>query len=130
MTKQMTNGEFCWNELMTPNPEAAKQFYSKLLGWEFETENINQESPYFMIKKGELPIGGMMQIPKDKENHIPPHWGSYIFVEDLKATVEKAKSLGAKIVVDITPVKDFGHFAVIQDPTGAYISFWHSVKRG
>ena len=31
-----THGAFSWNELMTTDPEAAKQFYSEVFGWETE----------------------------------------------------------------------------------------------
>jgi predicted enzyme related to lactoylglutathione lyase len=49
-------------------------------------------------------------------------------VENLDKSVEKAKSLGATIKVPQTPVSDFGRFAVIIDPTGAYFALWQSLK--
>ena len=57
----------------------------------------------------------------DKEN-IPPHWGNYITVTDIKVTLAKAKELGANVIVEITPIHNVGDFAIIQDPQGAVIS--------
>ena len=69
-----------------------------------------------------------MQIPQEQKNHIPPHWMAYICCDDLEKTVEQAKDLGAKITMPKTMVGDFGCFAVIEDPTGAHIAFWQSLK--
>lgn len=133
--KNAKHGEFCWNELITSNTKAAKTFYSALFGWEIEEHELKPEhahatgqNTYTIFKQGETQIGGLMQTPKGQENHIPPHWGSYVNVDNLETTIEKAKSLGGKIACDITPVGDFGRLAVVQDPTGAYISLWESVK--
>ena len=120
------NGEFCWNELITPHPEAAKPFYRDLFGWEFEEFPMLDQAPYTMIKKGETSIGGLMQTPTGQT--IPPHWGNYINVENLEKTVDKAQALGGKILVNITSVGDFGRLAVIQDPTGANVSLWQPCK--
>jgi predicted enzyme related to lactoylglutathione lyase len=70
----------------------------------------------------------MMQIPKGEENHISPHWMAYINVDDLDASAKKAEKLGAKIIVPPTTVSDYGRFVVLQDPTGASISLWQTLK--
>ncbi len=120
-------GEICWNALMTSDTKKASEFYGSLLGWKtlaHEVDNIT----YTMFKLGEKDIGGMMQITSDQMGKVPSHWTSYINVDDLDAMVNKAKSLGATIVVPATQVSDYGRFAVIKDPTGAQISLWQSLK--
>ena len=42
--------------------------------------------------------------------------------------LEKAKKLGATIKMPATNVADYGRFAVLQDPTGAHIAIWQSLK--
>lgn len=121
------HGEFCWNELMTPDVKKAKEFYRALLGWETVDHEMG-DMTYTMIKHGEKGIGGIMQTPKDKEKQIPPHWMSYISVANVDEMVNKAKSLGATITVPATNVSDYGRFAVIQDNTGAHIALWQSTK--
>lgn len=124
--KTMQFGEFCWNELMTPDSKKAKQFYSDLFGWQMEDMDMGQMI-YTMIKNGEKGVGGLMQTPKGQE-HIPPHWLSYVSVENVDAMLEKAKKLGATIKMPATNVADYGRFAVLQDPTGAHIAIWQSLK--
>jgi len=33
-------GTFCWPELSTPDPAAAKQFYTALFGWQFKDSDM------------------------------------------------------------------------------------------
>lgn len=121
-------GEFCWNELATPNVKAAKDFYGKVLGWEF-TDHDMGDMTYTMIKcGGGKEFGGIWQIPNDKKNEIPPHWMGYILVDNVDSILTKAKNAGATIKMPVTPAGDFGRFAIIVDPTGAHIAFWQSLK--
>lgn len=123
----MELGKFCWNELATTNVAAAKDFYSDLLGWKY-TELDMGDTTYYMIETADDRFGGMWQIPNDKKGQIPPHWMGYILVEDVKVTLEKAEKAGATVIMPVTKAGDFGLFGVIQDPTGAHISFWQALK--
>ena len=122
----MKQGDFCWNELMTTDVKKAKEFYKSLFGWEYE-EHEMQHGTYTMLKSKENG-GGMMQVPEDMQGKVPSHWLSYISVDDLKKSIEKALSLGAKIIMPETPAGDFGLFSIIEDPTGAQIALWQSLK--
>lgn len=126
MSNQPKPGEFCWTELATPNVQSAKDFYSKVFGWQF-TDHDMGEMTYTMIKRDGQEFGGMWGIPKDKENHIPPHWMSYILVENLDDSLKKASSQGATIVKPVTNAGDMGRFAIITDPTGAHVALWQSL---
>ena len=116
-------GEFCWNELMTPDTKKAQAFYTSLLGWTAQDHDMG-DMTYTMFMNGDKSIAGMLQTPKDKIGHVPPHWMSYIGVDDIEKTFEKAKSLGANVIMPVTKAGDMGRFIVIQDPTGAHIAFW------
>lgn len=119
-------GEFCWNELVTPDVKAAKEFYGKLLGWTFSEHDMG-DNTYTMIKSKGGEFGGMWQISSEQKGQIPPHWMGYILVDDIEETLEKAKSMGAKVTMPITKAGDFGLFIVIIDPTGAHIAFWQQL---
>lgn len=119
-------GKFCWNELATPDVSAAKEFYGKLLGWQF-TEQVTGDMVYNFIKTpGSDDLGGIWGIPKDRQNEIPPHWMGYILVEDLEDKLEKATELGATVKMPVTPVGEIGYFAILVDPTGAHIALWQN----
>jgi predicted enzyme related to lactoylglutathione lyase len=121
-------GQFCWTELATPNAKAAKEFYSKAFGWEF-AEHAMDGYNYSLVKNGNKEFAGIWEIPKDKQQEIPPHWMSYILVDSLESALHKVQQHGAKIQVPETKVSDFGKFAIIIDPTGAHIALWESCTK-
>lgn len=112
------HGTFCWNELMTTDTAKAGEFYSKLLGW--EQTPFPGDMPYTMFKIGEQSAGGMGSITPEMGN-VPPHWMSYITVDDVDASAKKAEELGGKVVVPPTDIPNVGRFTLVTDPTGANI---------
>jgi predicted enzyme related to lactoylglutathione lyase len=106
----------CWNELLTNDTEKAKDFYTKLFGWNSKTDS--GETPYTEWINGEEHIGGMMQI-QPHMGPMPPNWGIYISVDDCDAKVEQAKSLGARVYVPPMDIPHVGRFSVLSDPQGA-----------
>ncbi len=120
-------GEFVWNELATPNVQEAKNFYSKVFGWEFIDKNMG-EMTYTIIKKGDKEFGGIWSIPAAQQNQIPPHWLAYILVENIEQSLAKARQNGATVIKPVQKAGDMGLFAVIKDPTGAHLALWQNLK--
>lgn len=119
--------EFCWNELVTGDVGKAKSFYADLMGWETHDMPFG-DMTYHVFKNGDKDIAGLMEMPADAaQMGVPPHWMSYIAVEDIAATLAKATELGGTVLVPEMPVGDVGKLGVIQDPTGAHIAFWQKV---
>jgi predicted enzyme related to lactoylglutathione lyase len=119
-SKLLRNGAFSWFELMTSNVKAAKDFYSRLLGWTTQ-EMPMQDLTYTVVKVDDEGVGGMMPMPPDAGD-MPPTWGIYITVDDVDATAEKAKELGGKVFIEPRDIPEVGRFSVIQDPQGAYFA--------
>jgi len=114
------HGAFSWCELMTTDAAAAKRFYTQLLGW--TTEDMSMpEMTYTVVKAGGTEVGGIMAMPPQLAG-TPSHWGTYITVDDVDATVRKAEALGAKICMPPTDIPNVGRFATLQDPQGAVVS--------
>jgi len=114
-------GLFSWNELMTTDVEDAKDFYGKLLGWEFEDWPHAPSGQYVVIKNGPREAGGMMPKPPMAPDEVPPHWGAYITVADVDATAARAEELGGNLVLPPMDIPRVGRMAVIQDRQGAVI---------
>ena len=111
------HGAFSWCELITPDPEAAQAFYGALLGWTLKPGDVGG-MPYTVIETEGHEIGGMLGPPPASPN-MPPTWGTYITVDDVDATVEKAQTLGGKALMPPMDIPTVGKFALIQDPQGA-----------
>jgi predicted enzyme related to lactoylglutathione lyase len=108
---------FCWNELYTSDAKKAGDFYSNLFGWSREPMQT-PTGEYTIFKKGDAQAAGMMQISKEMEA-MPPHWMVYFAVDDSDRTVEKAKGMGARVMVPPTDIPNIGRFAILNDPQGA-----------
>src|SRR5438874_6299302 len=107
-------------ELATHDLAKAKEFYTGLFDWELqEVPDLN----YTLIGVGEGTGGGMMVSPRPE---VPSYWLPYVQVEDVAASTEKAKSLGASVAYGPMEVPGAGAFSVIVDPTGAAIGLWQS----
>ncbi len=105
-------------ELHTQDPDKAKKFYSSLFDWTLEEY---PEMNYTIIKVGEGTGGGMMKSPMPD---APPQWVPYILVDEIAVSAEKAKLLGARLLIDITEVPGVGSFSMFLDPTGAAFALW------
>src|SRR5688572_387976 len=112
------HGVFSWCELMTTDVDAAKKFYTQLLGWTTEDMPMMEGMTYTIIKAGDLEIGGMMSVPPQNAG-MPPCWGTYVTVDDVDATAHRAEQLGAKTLIPPTDIPHVGRFHVFQDPQGA-----------
>jgi predicted enzyme related to lactoylglutathione lyase len=109
-------------ELNTTDVEKAKSFYGKLFEWTLEDVPMGPGA-YTMIKVGKGTGGGMMQHPVPG---APSAWLAYVEVADIKAATEKARSLGAKIMQDVTEVMGMGWLSILIDPTGAVLGLWQT----
>jgi hypothetical protein len=113
-------------ELTTHDLPKAKQFYSALFGWQLQDMPMPDGKSYTMINVGDGTGGGMMSAP---DPAIPPHWLPYVAVDDIVASTKRAKELGATLIMDVTPVVDYGKFSIFKDPTGAVLAMWQSARK-
>ena len=114
-------GAITWNELMTSDPAAAIPFYSDLLG--LEQAGTMGETDYKLLKVGDTEVAGVMQITPEM-GPVPPNWMVYFAVDDVDATVAKAQSLGANVLVPGMDIPEVGRFATLTDPQGAAFSIF------
>ena len=108
-------------ELHTSDLKRAKEFYGKLFDWKLEDTPMPGGGSYTMINVGNGTGGGMLTSPTPG---VPPHWLTYVGVDDVRAATQKAKQLGAKVVQDVMEVGEHGTMSVIPDPTGATLAMW------
>jgi predicted enzyme related to lactoylglutathione lyase len=111
-------GCWCWNELQTHDPEAAKAFYGELFGWSFEPIDTGGGPEMSQVKNAaDWRIANMTRTG-DQQGDVPPHWLVYFAFESCDDAVAKTGERGGGILfgpLDI-PV---GRFAVLRDPQGA-----------
>lgn len=119
-------GTFCWVGLATSDPGAATAFYTRLFGWEAEELSAGAVGTYTLLRQGGEDVAMLYrQTAEALAAHAPPHWTSYISVENASATAARAGELGgAAVFREPFDVLDAGRGAAIRDPTGAIVSLW------
>jgi predicted enzyme related to lactoylglutathione lyase len=111
-------------ELSTTDVPAAKAFYGKLFDWKLEDVPMG-DGQYTMIQVGSGTGGGLMKQPVPG---APSSWLAYVEVDDIAAATQKARSLGAQVMKDVTEVMGAGWLSIIVDPTGAALGLWKVKK--
>ena len=119
----MSHGNWYWHELSTSDTDAAKSFYSELFGWGWQEMDMGPNGTYHLIQQNGENHGGVMEMPEEpRKAGVPPHWMTYMQVDDVDASTAKAKTLGATIHVEPFDIPGVGRMSVIQDPQGAVFS--------
>lgn len=118
------SGSFCWTEIATNDVAKCKEFYKNVFGWTFQdSKAVTDGFPYFEYSTGaDYPAGGVYEITPETcgEGPLPPpHFMTYIAVDDVDENAKRAAELGATIIKEPSEIPNTGRFAIIQDPTGA-----------
>lgn len=116
----MAHGAFMWNELMTADVEKAKAFYGTTIGWAFEEMKMPSGS-YWIAKVGGTPVAGMMNMTGVVPPGTPPHWFSYIEVDDVDARAKQVAANGGSVHRAPFDIADVGRIAIVADATGAAV---------
>jgi predicted enzyme related to lactoylglutathione lyase len=120
-------GVFVWDELLTTDVEAAKRFYGDVVGWESRDQDMGEGIVYTLFTSGGVDRAGCMAQPPGAAG-TPPAWGTYIGTEDVDATAEKARSLGATFLLEPLDIATVGRMAIFADPTGAVVGLYKPVE--
>jgi uncharacterized protein len=99
-------GALSWNDLVTPEPETAAEFYGGLFGWTFE--QMPGDVDYRVIFNGGRSNGGILG------QQGPAAWIPYFGHEDIDRLVAEVET----VYNGPTEVPG-GKFAVMGDPQGA-----------
>jgi predicted enzyme related to lactoylglutathione lyase len=113
-------GEFFWVDLYAREPAAAAKAYGEL-GFEIVRADEVGEDRLLLVAAG-YARAGIMPLPTGARE---PGWLPYVQVEDVAATLERARASGGKVLVEPDPAVLDSRVAVIADPMGGVIGVIH-----
>jgi uncharacterized protein len=126
---EYAHGEFCWTDVATTDPAAAKRFYGRLFGWEFLDQSPGEGMIYTDCRLRGKSVAGLYALSTDMLSHgVPPHWLSYIAVRNADEAAKKAGQNGGTVIEGPFDVADAGRMAPMRDPTGAHFAIWQAKK--
>ena len=121
-------GTFCWVELICDDADKAREFYSKVVGWDLRDMEMGPDRTYTILAPKGSPegdgVGGIQ--PKEPGDPMPSCWLPYIAVDDIDASTAKVGALGGTIQV---PVTEIGRFSIVTDPGGSTFAMYWSLPR-
>lgn len=112
-------GALVWNELSSPDLDAAAAFYGGLFGWTVEESEAMPER-YLTIKNGGANNGGMRDL---NPPGMPPNWLVYFGAQDIDASLAKVEELGGTRMVGPIDI-GMAKLAVVHDPQGAVFALY------
>lgn len=110
------DGTYIWYELLTTDPEAAADFYAKVVGWTVRDAGMGGGMDYRLLAAPDADIGGLMKLPQGAP--MRPGWLGYVGVADVDAMAGKVSELGGAIHIPPTDIPNVGRFAMVADPQG------------
>jgi predicted enzyme related to lactoylglutathione lyase len=117
-----------WFDLHVSSLQRSTSFYGPLFGWQFVEKEL-QGYHFALVKADGRLIGGLNPVARPA--NAMPSTSIYFPVDDLKASFEKAKSLGATVVFEPMniPGDDYeGSIAMVNDPDGNPIGLLSTKK--
>jgi len=105
------NGSVVQWQFVSSRPEEVAGFYAKAFGWKVTAAN---GLGYRQVSAGDGIEGGIWPAPPGTQGFVQLFLG----VADVEASVARAVTFGAEIVVPVTTLPDGDTMAVLRDPTG------------
>src|SRR5437870_3144148 len=96
-------------ELSCDDVAAAKKFYGSIFDWDLKDMEMGGGMIYTMLGVGKGTGGGIM---KRMGPNQPNAWLPYVEVANVDATIAKARSGGAHIIIEHMDVGDMGSFGI------------------
>lgn len=125
-----SHGRFAWYELITTDVEAAKAFYTNVIGW----GTLDASAPgrvYTLFTAGKALVSGLMDLPEDaRKMGGKPSWVGYVEVDDVDATANRIKRLGGVVHVPPTDVSNISRFSIFSDPQAARLALFKWLNPG
>ncbi|MEM8749977.1 MAG: VOC family protein [Pseudomonadota bacterium] len=119
----MSHGTIHWTELNTRDAEGAKAFYSKTMGWTYDSMPMDGGGTYWLAKNKDEMVAGIFDISSGEMGDIPNCWMTYVAVDDIDKRAKMAKDNGATILQEPFDVPGVGRIAMIMQPDGAAVGW-------
>lgn len=110
-----------WNELVTADTAASREFYAELLGWSAREVPMGAGGGYTLFSENGREVAGMLAPPDETWAAAAgaPRWFAYMAVEDIDAAAARAAELGGAVLRPPFDIPDMGRIAIVADPAGA-----------
>jgi predicted enzyme related to lactoylglutathione lyase len=100
-------------ELMGPDGEAQKDFYSEIFDW--KVSSVEGFGGYYLAETGEGQLGGAVGTGSEE---MPNYVTIYAEVDDIDKKLAQIEEAGGKSVLPKTEIPDMVTYGLFTDPAG------------
>ena len=105
-------GNWVWADLFTPDMNATKEFYTRVIGYESRDHSTESGVISKIMFMDEKMRSSIIEVHWDG---VESNWLPYIRVSDISETIKRAAQLGGILLLR------HGNTAILKDPVGAAI---------
>jgi uncharacterized protein len=116
------NGTPCWVDYGAADLDAAKAFYTDVLGWSY-TGGEPEFGGYLMVTVDGEQAAGMGPLMNEADS---PAWTTYFATDDAAATAARIRGSGGTVVMEPMEVGPMGTMVIALDPQGNPFGLWQS----
>jgi predicted enzyme related to lactoylglutathione lyase len=116
------HGMLSWNELHTPDVDAAASFYGDLFGWTAAAMDMGEAAGHYSVVSVDGHANG--GISDALGPGAPPHWLVYFGSDDLDGSLSKIAELGGTVIQPAMEIMEGNRIAVAQDPQGGWFAVY------
>jgi predicted enzyme related to lactoylglutathione lyase len=129
----------CWVDASEPDPEAAREFYRGLFGWEFEDVIPPGSEETYFIARAETRGSSIFDLSGDKRGgevaairSIPEAaprtamWNTYFWVDSADDAASKVRDAGGGVMMEPVDFMNACRTGVFTDPEGAAFGVWEA----
>lgn len=115
-------GTPCWVDLAVADVDAAKDFYTAVMGWTY-TDTGEEFGHYQMCQRDGRHAAG---IGPQQSPDQPPAWTTYLASDAVDSTASKIADNGGKVLAGPFDVAGAGRMCVALDAQGAVFGVWQA----
>ena len=125
-----THGVVWWSELATRDVQGAKDYYATVCGWSYDDAPM-EGGTYTVARIGDRMIAGIFDMTgAPGMEGVPPHWMTYLAVDDVDTAAEQTTSGGGSVMRPPWDVPGVGRIAIVKDPSGAVVGLMTPSQAG
>ena len=113
----VADGDFYWLDLYARDPAKAAAFYAAIANLDVDVGAVGTRQRT-LLSSGGFARAGVAKLPAGVDR---PGWLPYVLVDDVQATLDRARKAGGKVLLEPRPTLLGGKLAVIADPLGGAI---------
>lgn len=113
-------GDWIWIQLLSRDAQKAAEFYHSVAGYKIVGNTTSNRLSDFVLTSDGYARATVRTIPS-ANTQVQPTWLPFVRVKNITESLDRARVLGGKVLIEPKPEVFEGKACVVADPTGAAV---------